>query len=504
MGDTQKTTDRKKFFQIIWDNYTSQKWQQRLKKIPLIIFKWQTALIVGAALGFTSCYLYFVVSIKAQFDWKVIAGVFGSVGAFLMALLIMSERIMKLIIDEKQFALIESKINSEKSNKEHVSDRLVKDLSPLLSRKLFQADTIYDVRSQHYAEEKVCIARLYIQFLKRRVIALLDDGKLNRDMKRNKIIVVLDSGTTIAQIFENLGKDAYEYIDKTGKDGHWTTRSDISFFTNSIRGVLCLFKYRDQTSRYSEIPFKCHIFPGKILSPYEAIADADTVKSILSLKREGHYVIFVTTGNYLIYNTNDQVITPIARAGFHPDVKAAGYTIADEVHVIAPLGKVLMNCGKVGKTERIQRTLSAFNDALGYHADASDEADKSYVLVSPDMLKNKNAYADIGADQETLIMNQTLPEWSKKTVLVTTSRESADERRFWFSKHFWKLERELDRGFDPDTRAIDFQNTRPFIVYEPFDGLPLSTKLQPKIEIPHKNLRNKDILSRFFEVSPYQ
>ena len=308
------------------------------------------------------------------------------------------------------------------------------------------------------------------------------------------MVVVFDSGTTIAQIFEQLGKDSYE----RGR-GHWTKEDYVKFYTNSIRGVLCLFKYRDQASRYSEIPFKCNIFPGKILSPYEAIADEETVKAILNLKSEGRYILFVTTGNYLIYNSKENAFIPIARAGFHPDVKAAGFHVADEVHVVAPLGKILINSPDEYKNEDLKSTLDRFNHKLGYSDNAKDESKQSYIIITPELLScSRNKY--IPKSKQKDIENDSIAKWQNKSLLITTSRESTDGNDYWLWRHSARIRHMLNPHYQPESTVFPSNSHSPFIQHYSFGGLPYSRKLQVKIEIPHDNLRDKEILHEFFDV----
>ncbi len=483
-----------KILDIIYNHFISEKNKQRLRKIPPIFLKWFVGFFSGFAVGFLFCYFYTIIFQGTQFDWKIVTGIFAALGAIFVTIITYTEKFMCLALDKARYHIVEMEYKNKNLDKEIISDKLAKDLMPLIDKKVFHSDTIFEMRGKHYAEEKECIAREYRKLLETRVNALMSNSKLNKDQKIKDVIVIFDSGTTIAQVFEQLGKDSYE----TGSE-HWTKNDYVNFYTNSIRGILCLFKYRDQSSRYSEIPFKCNIFPGKILSPYEAIADEETVKSILNLKREGRYVIFVTTGNYLIFNTKENVFIPIARAGFHPDVKAAGFHIANEIHVLAPLGKILMNSLEVYRDENIYGTLSRFNEKLGYSDNAEDESKQSYIIIEPKLLlAQKTKYLTKISQQD--IANDSISSWLKKSLLITTSRESEDGKTFWLSKHSSMIRNKLNPDYNPELTKFPNDSHRPLIQYYRFDGLPYSQQLQVKIEIPHDNLRDKKILHEFFSV----
>jgi hypothetical protein len=340
---------RKGIFAIIYENFISENLKGKFRYIPVILAKWLVGFFSGLVIGIFAYYYWDVLLGKKQFDWTIVVSLLGGLGATITVIFLYVEKFMKLSLSKAQYHILEKK----DANAEYISDKLAKELLPFLNKKLFQSDTIYEMRAKHYAEEKECIACEYRKLLDNRIDSLISADQLNSESIIDEIIIILDSGTTIANIFEQLGKESYA----EGAQ-HWTKKDFVKFYTNSIRGVLCLFKYRDQYSRYSEIPFKCNMFPGKILSPYEAIADEHTVKAILDLKKSGRYIIFITTGNYLIYNSQEKKFLPIARAGFHPDVKAAGFHIADEVHIVAPLGKILMNSPTKTRKESIAQTIA--------------------------------------------------------------------------------------------------------------------------------------------------
>ena len=482
-------------FTKIWQYYISSGTQRRLKIVLYAVIKWYIGLFLGVFIGFILCYIFKSWIDKTVIDWKIITGIIGSTGAIITAFFIILEKMLRLMVEEKNLELLERQHAQAHTDIQLVSDKLVQELAPDLRKRLFHYDTIYEMRAKHYAEEKQCIAEQYVKLLENRVNAIKNIyAKTNENIK--EIIIIMDSGTTIAQIFEVLGKDSYK------DDRHWTKRSDIFIYTNSIRGVLCLFKYRDQASRYSEIPFRCNMFPGKILSPYEAIADIETVESILRLKKDGRYVIFITTGNYLIFNSNNRIIFPIARAGYHAHVKAAGYTIANEVHLVAPLGKILLNSANCNNgIESIDETLARFNKALGYSDQPETESEKSYSLIDPNLLNGSGIKDILSKRSRSLLKHIERKDWTSKSLLVTTHRMPQD-KVYWLSKHSSIITQSLRNDYSESQTKMPSLDDKPYIKAYGFGGLPISTSLQVEYEVPHKNLRARRILGEFFQVEP--
>jgi len=492
--DKKKPIIKKPILAIFYETFVSKKLQDKLRAFVPIVIKWIVGFVCGIVIGFLLCYLYFIVSDKKEFDWKIITGVFATLGAIITAILLNMTNFMRLVVDKARYHLKEMEFESKNLDRNRISDNLAKQLLPLLNKKLFHADTIFELRARHYAEEKECIARNYIKLLSERINSI-HCGNISNSKGIDNIIVILDSGTTVAQIFDELGKESYS------QEEHWSKKPYLQFYTNSIRGVLHLFKFRDHNSRYSEIPFPCNIFPGKILSPFEAIADSATIKSIMQLTGNNNYIIFITTGNYLICNTKEKIVAPIARAGFHPYVKAAGYYVADEVHLIAPLGKILINSPSETNTENIHNTLNRFNNELGYTIKPPDESKGKYSLIEPKILLRKKTFGLLTKNERKKIDDLTLIDWAKKTVLFTTCRTMSDGKRYKFHNHSAVLERKLNNSFNSKTSELKNNNdANSYIKAFEFKGLPIDPELQVKHEVPHDNLRKKEKLHLFFEL----
>jgi hypothetical protein len=159
-----------------------------------------------------------------------------------------------------------------------LDEKLKKLDTNLLQLKEFQnrekevLDSVYSDRSSHYKEEKKVIAEDFLdQVLKPRV------GHLKKALNDRSIRIVFDAGTTLDPILDSLGCQAHN------KSKHWC--KDIPVYTNNVKGIQNMLRYREKPSRYSDLPIRNFFaLPGRILAPFEAIADDDTLKCIISAK----------------------------------------------------------------------------------------------------------------------------------------------------------------------------------------------------------------------------
>lgn len=169
---------------------------------------------------------------------------------------------------------------------------------------------------------------------------------------------------------------------------------------------------------------------------------------------------------------------------------AALYSIADEVHLIAPLGKILKN--KYDKTSGLEDMVKTFNRNLAYYEIAKNESEKPYRLIMPSILDRELRNAD---DNNTLGSRQvTQSAWIEKTVLVTTSRSGNDDV---FKPHFTGL-LQL-KNFEPSITDMK-EGKGPYLWLTPFEGLNIPQRRQIRENIPHDHLRKKHLADAYFEI----
>lgn len=400
-----------------------------------------------------------------------------AIGGLLGLPFIVMKKIYELEIAERQLALADSKIKHEALDTNTVSNEVANFLKDRFSAELDWLDRAYEARSNHYRIEKGILAKAIVGALKERV-------KHVEKRNKGKIRVILDSGTTISPIFHELGRQAVL------EGGSWISKLEI--YTNNVRGLQIFFSCKKETDdaaktdpqadRYRDIAVTCKVLPGSTLSAYQAIADESTVERVLGLKNDGCYIIGITTGNYILFDDEKDASLPIAKIGYHPHIKAAIFHVADEVYLVAPLGKIL-------RTEegdnRFHNTLTNLNNDLGHNAPiTANAALRPYTLVEPALLKELN-YRKIKYKGD---------RWSAKTILFTTSRK--DGRLL--AHHANRLSRL--RPYDPASTELSGSNTRGYILSEDFEEYPVvSTEEEREMEIPHKYLHQ--LTKKYFWLS---
>ncbi|MGH8477071.1 MAG: TIR domain-containing protein [Methylococcales bacterium] len=324
-------------------------------------------------------------------------------------------------------------------------------------------DSVFTERAIHYNEEKSIIAEHFLDYvLWPRIKYLVATSKYT------KIRIIFDSGTTIAPILNAIGRKSEEYKE------YWCRH--IPVVTNNIKGIQNMLRYREhRNDRYAQLSIShFSVLPGKVLAAFEAIADDQTLDALDSYRNDGVYTIAVTTGNYILLDQNKFI--GIARAGYHPDFKATLTDIANEVYVVAPLGKLLMwtgKCEEADKVNSLKGMLDRLNHNLNFVAHPRHQfaADTVYDLVTKKLVwkhPSENGEPDIS-------------NWLEKSVLVTTSR---DEHCLFFV-HFGHVDGQIPRKFRPDWKV----GFGPYISTVPFITLPISRQGQFKLEVPHESLQ---------------
>ena len=159
MSDSKfiKAVKERGIINTIYNTFVTEKNKNRLRKIPPILLKWFVGFFLGFTAGFLFFYFYDIIFKTAQFDWKVVTGVFASLGVIVATILTYTEKLMSLALEKARYHILEIEYNNKNADKEIISDKLAKDLAPLIDKKLFHSDTIFEMRAKHYAEEKECM-----------------------------------------------------------------------------------------------------------------------------------------------------------------------------------------------------------------------------------------------------------------------------------------------------------------------------------------------------------
>ena len=204
-------------------------------------------------------------------------------------------------------------------------------------------NTLFAHRRKHYYDEKRSISEQFIELFMQRCERLINkptSAEQSADDKPIFIYLIIDSGTTLYPLFEQLGN----YF---RKNDHTFWKKHMRIVTNNLPGIESYIEAaRLKPSRYSELAVDCFILPGAPLPTYSAIAGKETQAALSRLKTDDSqdrkpYFIGLVTGNFVrIRNNEPRCPLPLARGQEHHDFKVALLDSCDEIYVIAPLGKV--------------------------------------------------------------------------------------------------------------------------------------------------------------------
>jgi hypothetical protein len=328
--------------------------------------------------------------------------------------------------------------------------------------------TEYGKRTEHFLQEKEFLADRFGEYLWARLKHL-----------NQATILLIDSGTTLYPFFSKFGRLAVN-ASTPGRD--WI--KNLMVITNNLAGVEWLMKNgKASDDKWAEVALPCIMLPGTPLPTYYAATGIPTdhrFSGVLEMLQPNLIletlratcnckVIALVTGNWVrIRNHFPHYPVPLARGRGHLDIKQAMINCADEVYVVAPLGKIFADRDK----SEVQFVLHDF-------VDGQEKASNIYQEVRFEAKPLRN----MSIDDE--------PEVSNKIRLVTTSRKE----RFVLSS----LSKLLEKNSFLDTRNVTNENFEEFkrsfyvskftgvsnLMFE-FDGVPIKLKEQIQTEFPHK------------------
>jgi hypothetical protein len=338
--------------------------------------------------------------------------------------------------------------------------RNVKDWTNKAINESFAGDsinTLFQLRKDHFAQEKLFIAEHFFPMLLNRCEELV--------RQYDEVYLLIDSGTTVFPFFEKIGKAA-----RANPVSLWVQQ--LKFITNNIPGVTALMRVGRQSENnpYSPLTLNCKLMPGDLLPVYEAVVGPEAEKMLNCLRqsekgpqKSRKYIISLVTGNWVRTDINHSPIL-LARGTGHKEIKQAFITNSDEVYIITPLGKILF-----------QVPLSQVNASLGYDKKAKgrnfDPAKEEYseVVVNSKCKKNMRFVSTLRPDENYLLSNLSKYIKSQLKLKATPSPE--------------------------DFASMDIKNI-PHIFF-PFSDLPASEEEQRLMEFPHDVTRRTQFM-RFY------
>ncbi|MBT7790779.1 MAG: hypothetical protein HN757_18115 [Calditrichaeota bacterium] len=317
------------------------------------------------------------------------------------------------------------------------------------------ANTLYADRLGHFIDEKESLADHFIPLLLKRCKAHIDSNK--------KVILVIDSGTTLSPIFDRLGRAGVRCYENNEE---WI--KNLTIVTNNLAGVEALFQSGlvNPGHRYSSLAVNCLLLPGIPLPIYSAVTGKVTDDAIIELKKKSsNKTVFITltTGNWIrLRRTSPVCPVPLARGIGHLSFKQALIENSNEIFVITPLSKIFANSSQKG-----------VNSALNFSEGNRDT--------------DKQAYDEVDISDKIA-----------GTVKIVTTYRTSGRVLSEFStrlKGILQLDDEFVNQF-PSEPILKL----PHIAF-PFDKLQENSYLQIETEFPHPHTRHPEFMEKFFFVS---
>jgi len=406
---------------------------------------------------------------------NVISIILSVVVPIIVGILVNRELIRRNELLKKQIDLEEKKMNAYqdwlnsqyKTTQEitkmlanNISDNLKEDsgwaFEALNRAKIRQYPTsLFSDRMEHFRNEKLYLAERFTPFVLKRCKFYAEKGK--------RVFLLIDSGSTLYPFLQKLSPEFVRL--HSSKEENWV--NNIVVVTNNLPGIQSLMdKGRVNSGRYSELAVKCILPPGEPLPAFAAITGKDTESFIKNLGNDiyNKIIILLTTGNWIrIRNISNECPVLLARGTGHLPLKQEMINKANEIFLIAPLGKLIVSKEK-----------DWINEVMNYMINASRPEQERY--------------------EEALMNSDT------KVKLISTKREKGkllylhSDRVIQGLRNTKELiESEIDALAQTPIESI------PHILFQ-FNELPESEHLQKEIEFPDSKVRfNAEMLKHFLD-----
>jgi hypothetical protein len=213
-------------------------------------------------------------------------------------------------------------------------------------------------RIGHFIDEKDHLATQFGPWLIRRILYLTShsvreaspsgESAANGENAtgKTKLILVLDSGTTMGSFFRT-------FVSLLARS---PAVSGVVVVTNNISAVECFLNAcRTEKNSDASIPsledrVTCILLPGKALPEYGAVTGVLTTELLDRIRGENATAICIglTTGNWVHLSESPPFWpVPMVRGAGHGDFKEALIRNSDEVYLLSPLGKVFANVSTI-------------------------------------------------------------------------------------------------------------------------------------------------------------
>jgi hypothetical protein len=339
--------------------------------------------------------------------------------------------------------------------------------------------SIINQRSSHYHGEKLFLAEAFAPLLLARCRAYVEN--------RIRVRLFIDSGSTLIPLIDQIARNSV----RASKED-WIKSKLLELYTNNLAGAISFMEHGRETYEdpYSDVVLSMNILPGHPLATFAAVSGPETLKAISNMRStatDDHHphetvkIIAVITGNWVRARRSfPRIPVPLARGLGHLDVKQSIVNVADEIFVVAPLGKL-----------GIGIATEDFNDLMDFELDSPVKARQSYSDLRIDVPTDPHRLDPYIVKLVTTSRpNPSFVLYNQSAKLLAHMNESNDDSK-----------RGQDPGIITAIQTQDFASRGirelPHLAF-PFDKLDREWQAQLETELPHPHTRNERTKMRFF------
>jgi hypothetical protein len=188
-------------------------------------------------------------------------------------------------------------------------------------------DTLYSRREHHFTAEKRFLARVVVEDVLPKLVDEIDKAN-----SKPQIRIVLDSGTTITPIFDELVSHG---LTNTNLE-----QVPVEVVTNNLAGIDVIQRQSSSGRHHLREPHFT-LLGGTPLATYRATTGSVTEDTLDALLADPQYVtIGVLTANWLTIGTGHNTLALWARGRGHRPFKQLVASSCNYVLVVTPLGKI--------------------------------------------------------------------------------------------------------------------------------------------------------------------
>jgi hypothetical protein len=228
-------------------------------------------------------------------------------------------------------------------------------------------ETLYSSRQRHFVREKRILAQTVVE----RILPSVID-RVRPSHPDSPILIILDSGTTITPIFEEIMRHGVR------SSSGMLPRDKVRLATNNVAGIDVVQRMAQEFLTEEEFT----LLGGTPLGTYRATTGPTTLSTLRSqLEMHKKRSIGIVTANWLLVGQEHNMLALCARGRGHADFKKLIVEEVEYLIVVSPLGKIFC-IDSVERIGQLMRGREAHRPQDEYQRVSIDRPRERTILVS--------------------------------------------------------------------------------------------------------------------------